>query len=57
MDEEKKKRLKRILDEARKSQKGNYNIYNYYSGRIFDLGLTHTEGTQALRRLANILRV
>ena len=60
MDEElkmKKEQLKIILADARKAQKGSYNVYNYYSGRIFDIGLPPAEGDKAFRQLANILRV
>lgn len=60
MDEElkmKKEQLKKILADARKAQKGNYGVYNYYSGRIFDIGLPPVEGDKAFRQLANILRV
>lgn len=53
----KKERLKRILDDARKAQKGSYNIYNYYSSRVFDIGLPPAEGDKAFRQLARILRV
>lgn len=56
-DTEKKEKLKRILSEARKAPKGSYSVYNSFSSRIFDIGLTAAEGDQAFRKLAQILRV
>lgn len=57
MSDKQKLELKKILSEARKAPKSSYSVYNYFSSRVFDLGLAPMEGDQAFRKLAQILRV
>lgn len=57
MDKNQEIGLSNILSRAQLDKKGNYHIYNSYKRMIEDLMLTSTEYEQAIRKLANVLKV
>ena len=53
----KRDELDRILAQAKMDAKGNYSIYHNYRRRIEDLDLDPKSFEQAVRRLAEIMKV
>lgn len=54
---EKDIQVKKIIDRARKSQKGSYPIYSEYKNQLIELGLSPIELEKASKQLVKILKV
>lgn len=50
--------VQRVLKEANaSSNKGNYTTYNHYKNLLVTMGLSPEDYQEAVRRLADVLRV
>ena len=57
MRERELQKIQRVLASARRDKKGDLRVYEYYKRRLQELEITPREYEQAVRKLANVLRV
>jgi hypothetical protein len=57
MREKKLYRIQRVLTSANRDKKGDLRVYEYYKRCLQELDITPREYEQAVRKLANVLRV